>query len=238
MLKKVLAATALVAIAGSSIVYAQQRGGPGGPDGRDGPRHPGMHRGDMRHPRFSQEDMSAFADARVAALKAGLKLNADQEKNWPAFETAYRNLAKLRADRMAERMEAWNKRREAQKDGNAQNQDATPDRPNPMERMQRRADAMSKNAAAFKALTDAAAPLYQSLDEAQKRRFTFLIRPQRFAMGGQMGGHGHHGPRGFDRFERRGPRFGALDGMEGREFAANAPVMPDLSGLAAEGQAD
>ena len=76
-------------------------------------------------------------------------------------------------------------RQESQKDQNQQDQNAanaTPARPDPMERMQRRADAMSKSATAFKALTDAAAPLYQSLDEAQKRRFTFLIRPQRQQM--------------------------------------------------------
>jgi zinc resistance-associated protein len=37
---------------------------------------------------------------RVAALKAGLKLTPAQEKNWPAFEQAYRDLAKARADQM------------------------------------------------------------------------------------------------------------------------------------------
>ena len=45
----------------------------------------------------------AFTDARVAGLKAGLKLTAEQEKNWPAVETAIRDLAKERADRMADR---------------------------------------------------------------------------------------------------------------------------------------
>ena len=34
----------------------------------------------------SAEDISAFMDARIAALKAGLRLTPDQEKNWPAFE--------------------------------------------------------------------------------------------------------------------------------------------------------
>ena len=49
------------------------------------------------------EDLGAFTDARVAALKAGLRLTPEQEKNWPAFEQAYRNLAKLRTDRFAAR---------------------------------------------------------------------------------------------------------------------------------------
>src|SRR5262245_26047814 len=54
---------------------------------------------DNMRPRFSAEDVAAFTDARIAALKAGLKLTAEQEKNWPAVETALRDLAKQRADR-------------------------------------------------------------------------------------------------------------------------------------------
>jgi hypothetical protein len=44
--------------------------------------------------RFSPEDRAAFLDARIAALKAGLELNAEQEKNWPPLESAMRDLAK------------------------------------------------------------------------------------------------------------------------------------------------
>src|SRR5271154_4501130 len=58
--------------------------------------------------RFSPEDRAAFLDARIAALKAGLELNADQQKNWPPLELAMRDLAKERAARFA----AWRERRE------------------------------------------------------------------------------------------------------------------------------
>src|SRR4249919_722397 len=44
----------------------------------------------------SADDISAFTDARVAGLKAGLKLTPAQEKNCPIFEQAYRDLAKVR----------------------------------------------------------------------------------------------------------------------------------------------
>ena len=54
------------------------------------------------HPEFSAEDFAAFTDARIAALKAGLKLTPAQEKNWPALETALREQAKARAARIAE----------------------------------------------------------------------------------------------------------------------------------------
>ena len=57
----------------------------------------------QQHGRFTAEDRAAFLDARIAALKAGLELNADQEKNWPALESAMRDLAKERAARF----EAW-----------------------------------------------------------------------------------------------------------------------------------
>lgn len=68
MWKTVLAGTAALAIAGTSLVYAQQ--GPGGP-GRDGPRW-----------RPNAEDISALGDAKIASIHAGLKLTAEQEKSW------------------------------------------------------------------------------------------------------------------------------------------------------------
>src|SRR5581483_3625897 len=84
MLKTLLAGTAALAIAGTSIVYAQQQQG----DGQQ----------TVQRWRPSAEDISALGDARIAALHAGLKLNAQQEKNWPAVEAALKDLAKLRAD--------------------------------------------------------------------------------------------------------------------------------------------
>ena len=51
---------------------------------------------DRARAEFSAEDAAAFTDARIAGLKAGLKLTAEQEKNWPAVETAMRDLAKRR----------------------------------------------------------------------------------------------------------------------------------------------
>jgi zinc resistance-associated protein len=42
--------------------------------------------------------MKAFTEARIAALKAGLPLTLDQENNWPQFEQAIRDLAKLRIE--------------------------------------------------------------------------------------------------------------------------------------------
>jgi len=151
MWKTVLAGATALTIAGTSLVYAQQ--GPGGPDR-------------MSQWRPSAEDISAFGDARIAALRAGLKLTPEQEKNWPAVESALRDLAKQRSERFAAR--------------------ASADRPqDPVERLALRADAMTQRGAALKKLADAAGPLYKSLDDGQKRRFTALAR-----LGG---GHGQRG---------------------------------------------
>jgi zinc resistance-associated protein len=128
------------------------------------------------------EDAAAFTDARIAALKAGLKLTADQEKNWPAVETALRDLAKERAARAQARAERW----EARRAGSA----AQP-APDAIARMREGSDALSARAAGLKKLADASEPLYKSLDDGQKRRFGELIR-----MGGRGGMGHHHGRRG------------------------------------------
>ena len=81
MLRPVITATALIALAGSSLAYAQHNFGGGSGLANDEPRF------EQRH-RLSVADVSAFADARIAALKAGLQLTSDQAKNWPQFEQA------------------------------------------------------------------------------------------------------------------------------------------------------
>jgi zinc resistance-associated protein len=183
MWKAALAGTTALVIVGSSLVYAQQRGGPGGF---------GFDRG-----RPNLEDMHAFANARLAALHAGLGLTPDQEKNWPAFEQASREMAQLRLDRFAS---AVNSRRDRQ-----------PQSADPAERMQKRAAAMTETGAALKKVADAIDPLYKSLDDGQKRRFAMLqriLRPGADAQQGREfrgrdGGRDGDGRRGFESGPRR-----------------------------------
>jgi hypothetical protein len=89
--KSILAGTTVLAIAGTTLAYAQQ-----GPGGRD--RAP--------HWRPSAQDVAAFGDARIAAVHAGLKLTPEQEKNWPAVEAALRDMAKQRSERFTARASA------------------------------------------------------------------------------------------------------------------------------------
>jgi zinc resistance-associated protein len=152
MWKSVVVATAALAIAGSSIVYAQQR-----EDGYgDGPRF------EHRHHHMSAEDRAAFVDARIAALKAGLELTPDQAKNWPAFEQALRDMAKLRAERIAAR------------EAREQNPSQTPIAP--FDRLSQRADNMAKASAVLKRIAETGQPLYMSLSDAQKGRYQKLAR--------------------------------------------------------------
>ena len=93
MLKTFLAGATALAIAGGAYAYAQQSStvGAGGEFQR------------VRHARMGAEDVSAFGDARIAALHAGLKLTAEQEKLWPPVENALRDLARQRSERFAAR---------------------------------------------------------------------------------------------------------------------------------------
>ena len=88
MKKILLAGVAALAIAGTTVVYAQHR--------------PWFH----EHMRMSPEDRAALTDARIAAVHAGLKLTPDQEKLWPPLEAAVRDFAKMRIDRANARMNA------------------------------------------------------------------------------------------------------------------------------------
>jgi hypothetical protein len=173
MKKFAIAGIAALAIAGSTAVYAQHR--------------PWSH----HHERMSPEDRAAFTDARIAAVKAGLKLTADQEKLWPPVETAVRDFAKLRIDRANARMNA--------KPDDAQGQQKPND---PVTRLRERADTMATTAAAMKKIADAADPLYKTLDDGQKRRLAILTHMDR-GFGG--GGWRHRGmDRGYDRDDRPG----------------------------------
>ena len=128
---------------------------------------------DSQRARPTAEDIAAITDARIAALRAGLRLSAQQEKHWPAVEAAMRDLAKQRADRIA-----------ARRDAQSPEQPAT--RPDAVERLRRGAEAMTARGSALQKLADAVEPLYQSLDDGQKRRFAMLLRMGR-------GGGPHHG---------------------------------------------
>lgn len=165
MWKYALAGVVALGIGGTTLVYAQTRD--------DSHRH-FQFRGSM-----NAQDRSAFLDAHIAAVKAGLRLTPEQEKSWPAVETAVRDLLKIREDQ-----------REARR--TARNADQRPD---PVERLRSSADGMAALAAGMKRVAEAADPLYKSLDDGQKRRLALLTRA------GMR--DGMRGDRWMDRMDRR-----------------------------------
>lgn len=186
MFKPAIVATAMIMLAGPSIVLAQQNSdtGKAGADRRG-------QRSEHRY-RPSAADQAAFTDARIAALRAGLQLTPDQAQNWPAFEQALRETAQLRMQ--------YRQARETQRQ-----EEQTPEQgqapANPFARLEQRADNLAKVSATLKKVADAGTPLYQSLTDAQKQRFMILahmLRPHWMRMGGRTmgGGTTGHGMRG------------------------------------------
>ena len=179
MLNRLAIATAALAVLGASSVCAQPAPDPGNSAPPAASTPPAASAPPAAPART---DTDPYLDARISALHSRLQLKPEQESQWPAFEKAYRDLAKLRPQRGGEPSAA----------------------DDPVARMQRRADALTRRGAAVKTLADAAAPLWQSLDDGQKSRFAALVRPSNGR--GEPGRFG--GERDRDGFAGRPRDFG------------------------------
>lgn len=155
MSKAVSALLIAVGVLATSSALAQQRGP--ATDGARGGDRPAM---------LTTEDRAALVDARIAALRTGLRLTPEQEKNWPAVESAIRDLAGQRGQvRLREARESRD----------------------PIVRLRTASDIMAERAGGLKRLADASELLYRSLDDGQKRRLNLLTRQ---AIGPQYGRRG------------------------------------------------
>ncbi len=175
-----IVAAALICAAGAMTIHAgaQQRG----PRDQQGPNE--------QRPPMSAQDRAAFLDARLAAIHAGLRLTADQERLWPSVEAAARDRAKVM-------MELREKNRST-------------GRPlNPIDGLQRRGEAETALGNADTKLATAAQPLWSMLTDEQKRRFHILAHR---IIGGkshwQRPGNGQDRPRWDDEhgMDHQGPR--------------------------------
>jgi hypothetical protein len=116
--------------------------------------------------RLSPADMNALADGRITIIKSTLQLTPEQEKYWPAIEEAIKQRSK---DRQATITAAERTVGEARENV----VEALRDR-NPVDFMKRRADTLAQRATDLKKLADAWQPLYQTLNQDQKRRMGLL----------------------------------------------------------------
>ncbi|MGB8897952.1 MAG: Spy/CpxP family protein refolding chaperone [Methylocella sp.] len=179
-------ALTMIALVGSGIAFAVSNGQAGQPPhAEQSPAN--VPAGTEKHV-FSPADRAAFLAARIAALHAGLTLSPEQEKLWPAVETAVRNAAN---NAMA--------RRQKFKDA--------PASASLIDRLRRRGENAVARGQNLEAIADAAAPLYATLSDDQKHRLPVLMRGFRphhrhFAMMGNDQEHwgerhGQGGPDGF-----------------------------------------
>jgi zinc resistance-associated protein len=155
-----LAGIAFVTLAGLAVAA-------GGAAVADDPPAPGPHRW--------MEMRAALFDAHLEGMKAGLRLTPDQQKAWAPFETAVRDVAKERAQAMRAARSQW----EANDD----------ERPTLIDRLHAMSDRLATRSSELRTIADAAAPLYASLDDGQKRIFAALFHE--LAAAGRRGAHAH-----------------------------------------------
>jgi hypothetical protein len=107
------------------------------------------------HAELVQRWAEAAIDGQLKGMKASLRLNADQEKLWPPFESAVK-------DGETARLAALQKEQG----------------PNlsPIDRLNATAERVAQSAAVLNSIVEAAKPLYMSLDDAQKHKFVTLGR--------------------------------------------------------------
>jgi hypothetical protein len=130
----------------------------------------------MRMERMQQwaTDHQTLLDAKLAGLKAGLKLTANEETLWGPFEAAVRDAAKMRMEHMRSMMNRMPRMEDDEQRS-------------PVDHIEAMATHMSEAASALTKIADTAKPLYASLDESQKRVFGWLGREL------LMMGHDHPG---------------------------------------------
>jgi DNA polymerase III delta prime subunit len=98
------------------------------------------------------------AAARAAQLKADLRLTPEQDKNWSGVQAELVNVWRKRG----EQRQSWRNARAANREGST----------DLIEQMRKDGDNQIERGNDLKKLAAAAEPLYVSLDDQQKRRFT------------------------------------------------------------------
>jgi len=135
--RRILAVTAVLAVCGFTIAAAAQSDQP------------------PTQAEQQQHWAEAGIDAQLKTMKTSLRLKADQETDWGAFETAVKAAQKARVLAL-----------QKEQDSNL----------SPMDRNVAKADRLAQSQANLDSIVEAAKPLYASLDGAQKGKFVTLGR--------------------------------------------------------------
>jgi LTXXQ motif family protein len=112
-------------------------------------------------------DRNTLTDLRIDLVKAALQLTPDQQKLWPAVESAIRARAEDRKARLAKIAETVGKRADENPVDVLRNRD-------PIAFLQRRSEALAQRSADLDKLAEAWQPLYKTLSPEQRQRMAAL----------------------------------------------------------------
>ena len=151
MLKTIAIGTTALFLAASSVANAQspQTSSPATPQ------------------RMNSADRNTLTDMRVDLVKAALQLTPEQEKYWPAVESAIRSAAEDRSARVAKIQETVGRRVDEGRIESLRNRD-------PIAFLQRRSQALAERSADLDKLAEAWQPLYRTLSQEQRQRMAAL----------------------------------------------------------------
>lgn len=103
-------------------------------------------------------------EARIATLKANLRITKEQESDWGKFEAALKDISRKRAERRLALMDEWDKR-EAEKKVMTH-----------ADSLRMHADALSQRAEEIRAIADATEPFSEKLNNWQRQQVDQIIR--------------------------------------------------------------
>jgi Spy/CpxP family protein refolding chaperone len=113
--------------------------------------------------RLNAADRNTLTDMRIDLTKAALQLTPDQEKYWPAVESAIRARTEDRKARLAKISETVGMRADQNSVEVMRNRD-------PIAFLQRRSEALAQRSADLDKLAEAWQPLYKTLSPEQRQR--------------------------------------------------------------------
>jgi LTXXQ motif family protein len=149
MFKTVVIATTALSLATIANAQSAQTSSPGTPE------------------RLNAIDRNSLTDMRVDLVKAALQLTPDQEKYWPAVESAIRASAEDRKARISKIQETVGRRADENRIEVMRNRD-------PVAFLQRRSQALAQRSADLDKLAEAWQPLYNTLSQEQRQRMAAL----------------------------------------------------------------
>jgi hypothetical protein len=117
--------------------------------------------------RLNAADRNTLMDLRIDLVKAALQLTPDQEKYWPAVESAIRARAEDRKARVAKISETVGRRADQNPVEVMRNRD-------PIAFLQRRSEALAQRSADLDKLAEAWQPLYKTFSPEQRQRMGAL----------------------------------------------------------------